>query len=217
MKVGANDANDEAMVVLCLCQCASMPYDMPIAMPATRHCLLAGGGRSARPPPALARAGRRRAGKVKKLAVSLGAGSRSTSTMVSKAALAAAERRKFSATNGREDAWKRQPASTAEKVANVASRKIADMESDLFSPENLDVIPRFTVGELSLGRVLGKGGFGTVNEIRAIECKDTGVGDDGAAAPSSHGCDDDDLIDKAMQQDKRFIADHCTRGGGDSR
>ena len=92
--------------------------------------------------------------------------------MVSKAAQAAAAQRASSASNAESDAW-RKAGPRLEKVAAIATRKIDDMESNskLFTKDMLDVIPKFVVDELTMGRVLGKGGFGTVKEIREIKCK----------------------------------------------
>mmetsp|Transcript_5742 Transcript_5742/g.9799 ORF Transcript_5742/g.9799 Transcript_5742/m.9799 type:complete len:447 (-) Transcript_5742:134-1474(-) len=133
--------------------------------------------------------------------------------MVSKAAQAAAEQRTIRTAKQQVDAWE-NAAGTLEKVAKIATEKISERgaNSQLLSKDLLDAIPKFVVEELSLGRVLGKGGFGTVNEIRFIQCKNDSV-DIGPGA-SSH--DDDGLKDQELQ-DKKFIADHCIREGGDSR
>ena len=60
--------------------------------------------------------------------------------------------------------------------------------------------------------MLGKGGFGTVKEIRAIECK----ADGGGAAVSSRSLKSHEDEEQA-KEDKRFIADHCLRDSGDAR
>ena len=128
--------------------------------------------------------------------------------MVSKAAQAAAARRAASASRKDSDAWAAASA-TLHKVAQIADRKIESMEADsrLFTKDQLAVIPTFVVGELTVGKVLGKGGFGTVKEVRAITCKEGG----GPAAASS------DEDEEQALQDKQFIADHCLRETGDAR
>ena len=72
--------------------------------------------------------------------------------------------------------------------------------------------PKFDKEQLKLGKVLGKGGFGTVYEVRGIQL-----------------IDDDDNKNKtnddaSFPEERKFIADHCLRdkddshgGGGDSR
>ena len=131
--------------------------------------------------------------------------------MVSKAALAAAEARAASAAK-MEAASTQLAASTLEKVTAIATKKIQDMEknSKFFAKDSLDVIPKFAADELSLGKVLGKGGFGTVKEIRSINCKDT---TDLGSNPQSFEPGDDEQA----KQDRKFIADHCLRDGGDAR
>jgi serine/threonine protein kinase len=73
--------------------------------------------------------------------------------------------------------------------------------------------PKFEKEQLKLGKVLGKGGFGTVYEVQGIQLID----------------DDDDNKNKtndeeSSPEERQFIADHCLRdkndshgGGGDSR
>ena len=91
-----------------------------------------------------------------------------------------------------------------EKMATTAKKKIKSLESksQLFSKAQFDVIPKFALDEVTLGRILGKGNFGTVQEIRAINCK---VGDGVNGRMKVHAI-----------EDKKFLADHCLREGGDS-
>ncbi len=51
-----------------------------------------------------------------------------------------------------------------EKMAAAAKKKIESLESksQLFSKAQFDVIPKFALDEVTLGRILGKGKFGTV-------------------------------------------------------
>ena len=87
------------------------------------------------------------------------------------------------------------------------------MEEDscLLAQDATDVIPKFAMDELKMGKVLGRGGFGTVKEIRAINCSKV-------IGRVSSGGDDISEHDKDQAfQDKKFIADNCIRNGGDSR
>ena len=152
--------------------------------------------------------------------------------MVSAAAQAAMEARRATEAKQQEDAYKKS-AVTLERASKMAEKKIADMEANsaLFSKEALDVIPKFVADELTMGRILGKGGFGTVKEIKNIQCKavvGNGKGGKAAAqAPTGEGGFDEfmsfikpeeDTKAKDQElQDKKFIADHCIRDGGDSR
>lgn len=128
--------------------------------------------------------------------------------MVSKAALAAQAAAEQRAANSKSASSSHSP-ETLKMITKIATAKVASMEKDsqLFSVDAQDVIPKFAMDELTMGRVLGKGGFGTVKEIRSIDCKKkTDVsgpvaGDEGDQA----------------HQDKKFIADHCIRDGGDAR
>jgi len=131
--------------------------------------------------------------------------------MVSKAAQAAAAQRSSTAIQ-QAAAWKNATA-TLQKVAAFAATKIDSMEanSHFLTKDRLDVIPKFVVEELTMGRVLGKGGFGTVNEIRSIKCEASGQN----PATSSFVHDED--AKEQESQDRKFIASHCIRDGGDAR
>lgn len=152
--------------------------------------------------------------------------------MVSAAAQAAMEARRATEAKQQEDAYKKS-AVTLERASKMAEKKIADMEANsaLFSKEALDVIPKFVADELTMGRILGKGGFGTVKEIKNIQCKAVAVNGKGgkaaAQAPTGEGGfdefmsfikpEEDTKAKEQELQDKKFIADHCIRDGGDSR
>ena len=152
--------------------------------------------------------------------------------MVSAAAQAAMEARRATEAKQQEDAYKKS-AVTLERASKMAEKKIADMEANsaLFSKEALDVIPKFVADELTMGRILGKGGFGTVKEIKNIQCKavagDGKGGKAAAQAPTGDGGfdefmsfiepDEDTNAKDQELHDKKFIADHCIRDGGDSR
>jgi serine/threonine protein kinase len=69
--------------------------------------------------------------------------------------------------------------------------------------------PKFDKEQLKLGKVLGKGGFGTVYEVRGIQLIDDNK---------------NKINDESSPEECKFIADHCIRdkddsngGGGDTR
>jgi serine/threonine protein kinase len=71
-------------------------------------------------------------------------------------------------------------------------------------------MPKFELDELTLGQVLGKGGFSTVKEIKSILVSATT-----SSNPEAVVVDDDD--EEQKRQDKKFIADNCIREGGNAR
>jgi serine/threonine protein kinase len=80
--------------------------------------------------------------------------------------------------------------------------------------------PKFQLAELQLGKLLGKGGFGSVFEIRAFVVSGQKV------ATQAKGFSDDldeteylyDCHDSKRQEDARmFIAQHCLRNNSDAR
>lgn len=66
--------------------------------------------------------------------------------------------------------------------------------------------PKFEKSELGIGKFLGKGGFGTVMEIRSFKIADM---------DKKEKVRDDDEADG--MENKKFIAEHCIRIGGDSK
>lgn len=66
--------------------------------------------------------------------------------------------------------------------------------------------PRFEKSELGMGKLLGKGGFGTVMEIRSFKIANT--------TTTNNVTDDDEA---GGMENKKFIAEHCLRMGGDSK
>lgn len=69
-----------------------------------------------------------------------------------------------------------------------------------------DCVPKFLVDELRFGKILGKGGFGTVYEVRGFE----------AGKTAKAGKDNDETALAAVES-RQFIAEHCIRKGGDAR
>jgi hypothetical protein len=72
--------------------------------------------------------------------------------------------------------------------------------------------PKFTFKELELGKILGKGGFGTVKEVRAFKIgKSVTSGRRRGSSSQPDPVADDNL------ESRQFIADHCIRNGGHAR
>ena len=67
--------------------------------------------------------------------------------------------------------------------------------------------PRFEKSELGIGKLLGKGGFVTVMEIRSFNIADM---------DKENKVTDDDEADGDIES-KKFIAEHCIRIGGNSK
>jgi len=72
--------------------------------------------------------------------------------------------------------------------------------------------PKFKFEELEIGKFLGKGGFGTVKEVRAFKI---GVKHENLR-PNRRGSGPDAVPDDGVES-RKFIAEHCIRNGGDAR
>ena len=138
--------------------------------------------------------------------------------MPSKAALAAqaaAQKQARVEKTSFDDAYMKKCADFArEKVDGMFAGTAIIKESEPMVQE----LPRFRKGELTMGRVLGRGGFGIVNEIvkitvmassKALLADSSPKQSVGERQPSF--LDDDDGADLEDTQDKAFIAEHCLR------
>ena len=101
----------------------------------------------------------------------------------------------------------------AEKTINqtFAKSKILD---------NAKTFPDFSTNEVTLGKVLGKGGFGTVYEVRGFEAgkKPTSSMKERKSGGGGPVPDDDEsVVSDGGMESRKFIADHCIRAGGDAR
>lgn len=89
-----------------------------------------------------------------------------------------------------------------------AAKRIEYLFSDSNIKDNSSNFPKFDLNEVTLGKILGTGGFGTVYEVRGFEA--------GKTAKAATQVDDEELGPGGMES-RQFIADHCIRKGGDSR
>ena len=76
--------------------------------------------------------------------------------------------------------------------------------------------------ELTLGKVLGKGGFGTVWEIRAFSAEEpiNAIRRSSIIKPfgsKTFDVSEDKEVDAGQVESRKFIAKHCIRNGGDAR
>jgi hypothetical protein len=92
------------------------------------------------------------------------------------------------------------------------------LETPIFDTAAEERIPRFDSNELTVGRVLGRGGFCTVSEVTKVALMD------GNAARSSmnrHGNNDDNEEDErtygVIIQDRDFMETHFLRNGKEYR
>ena len=115
-----------------------------------------------------------------------------------------------------------------EKGMEFAKRKVMEMfaQSDLV--DKTADFPQFQLSEVQLGKVLGKGGFGTVSEVRAFDVtadqvkakkKKNQVRQSVRNLFASHNDlgANDEQVEEGQMESRKFIADHCIRNGGDAR
>jgi len=123
---------------------------------------------------------------------------------------------------------------TPDQLAVAAQRifRKAFEGSDL--PDQTPDCPKFQWNELQLGKVLGKGGFGTVSEVRGFVAATapTGTSATTTTTPTTSisrsqrqllllhhrsDPDDDSEVGIGESESRQFISDHCLRHGGDAR
>jgi serine/threonine protein kinase len=100
--------------------------------------------------------------------------------------------------------------SYAEKTINKTFEKSKILD-------NADDFPQFSKEEITLGKVLGKGGFGTVYEVRGFEAGKHKVPLRTRKTATTVDDDDETFGSENGVESRKFIADHCIRSGGDAR
>jgi serine/threonine protein kinase len=89
---------------------------------------------------------------------------------------------------------------------NFANAEYARKFAKSHVNDKTDDFPKFEKSELGMGKLLGKGGFGTVVEVSSFKIANTSL--------TKNVRDDDE--DEGMEN-KKFIAEHCLRKGGNSK
>ena len=108
-------------------------------------------------------------------------------------------------------AVKKSKTAAINKASKEYARKEVAKKFALTSVEDhTDHFPKFEKSELVMGKLLGKGGFGTVLEIRGFKV-------DGVSSNAVAGRKGSQDTDMEGMESKRFIAEHCLRDGGDAR
>lgn len=105
-----------------------------------------------------------------------------------------------------------------------AEKSVTATFSDSTIDDNTKGFPKFTKSEVTLGKVLGKGGFGTVYEVRGFKANFERISTSKLLAMSTRNLlgnldntDDDDEVMTGEMESRKFISDHCLRKNGDAR
>lgn len=111
---------------------------------------------------------------------------------------------------------KKTPSLSQEQLASYAERAVKKAFDGSTIADNASDYPKFKWSEMKLGKVLGKGGFGTVYEVRAFAAE--GGGSFAPRSTRSHRrLQMDDEVGVGEEESRQFIAEHCLRNGGDAR
>ena len=82
-------------------------------------------------------------------------------------------------------------------------------------PDQSNDLPKFTKAEVTVGKILGIGGFGTVYEVRAFDGRSVRRSRSFRLHRDHHI--DDTQVSAGDFESRKFIAEHCIRNGGDAR
>lgn len=98
---------------------------------------------------------------------------------------------------------------------SYARQSVAEAFENSNVTDKTDTYPKFKFDELVLGKVLGKGGFGTVSEVKAFRLQYGNDKLDGTDCTSTNSEEGQKSPDEAC---RNFLAAHCLRGeNGDAR
>jgi serine/threonine protein kinase len=127
---------------------------------------------------------------------------------------------------------------THRKAMEFAKKKVEDVFEKSTLQNNIQDFPKFELEEVKLGKVLGKGGFGTVSEVRAFNVNADAVKPKQSQQTKPPKKSQKQLVKAASvrgsifkknqlstgerdevveMESRKFIADHCIRHGGDAR
>jgi serine/threonine protein kinase len=98
--------------------------------------------------------------------------------------------------------------------AAYAQREFAKTFATSKILDNCGNFPKFAKEEMTLGKILGKGSFGTVYEVRGFEAGNSFMRN---VSSRSLKLEQDYEVGHGVLESRKFIADHCIRNGGDSR
>lgn len=103
-----------------------------------------------------------------------------------------------------------------EKSADYAKKVVEKAFAESSISDNAGSFPKFSFSELTIGKVLGKGGFGTVSEVRAF-AHEGASSNKGSQRSLSRRDLSETEVDTGEMESRAFIAEHCIRNGGDAR
>mmetsp|Transcript_21800 Transcript_21800/g.31296 ORF Transcript_21800/g.31296 Transcript_21800/m.31296 type:complete len:404 (+) Transcript_21800:29-1240(+) len=107
---------------------------------------------------------------------------------------------------------KAQP--SAKQLRNAGGKYACKMVEKMFLDsaveDRSDTFPKFALDELQLGKLLGKGGFGTVKEIRSFHIHDASE----PTAKNGSKFEPDEVVET---ESRKFIAQNCIRNNTDAR
>lgn len=108
------------------------------------------------------------------------------------------------------------------RSAEIVAKK--GSENTIFDEDADKRIPKFKTSELTIGRVLGRGGFCVVSEITKVTLRDSSRQASTKSGKQKRRSSNnlEDLEEEEYQitnivQDRKFMEQHCIRGGKDAR
>jgi serine/threonine protein kinase len=106
--------------------------------------------------------------------------------------------------------------STLRHGQNGYAREIVDnVFNNSLIPDKSNDLPKFAKADVTKGKILGIGGFGTVYEVRAFD--ERFVRRRRSFRPHRDHHVDDAQVSAGDFESRKFIAEHCIRNGGDAR